>query len=542
MAGGRTIRTCDRLLLLALALGSATPALADRGADDLAAYARARAADGDGRVEQAAAGYAAALTSAPGNLDIARRAYREAIEAGDDALADRAIVTLDAARAAPPDALLFSYARSLRAGDTATSAKILARIGAGPFDFVANLLGAWSALDAGGDAVAKLNAAKADPVARRYAAENRALLLIATGRIDEGVLALQALLGVDRGSLDLRLNAAQLLAGKGRADIAGALLTGNDATVVALRRTIGQGVPPSSAFGASRLFERLAADLSDGDPTPIVTALLRASLRLDPVNDRARVRLAQALARGGATERALTILGEIQPASPYHESALQARVAVLSGAGEDEGALAAATLLSDRQDATSADAARVGDLLMAADRFDEAGRAYRLAIKRAGDDPPWTLYLQLGSALDQAGRWPEARKALERAVALGPDEAIALNYLGYARLEHGEDVATSIALLEKANALQPGDASIIDSLAWAYFKRGDAQRAVPMLELAARGLPANATIAEHLGDAYWSLGRRYEARYAWQAAAVVAEADDGTRIAAKIANGLRATP
>ena len=473
---------------------------------------------------------------------IARRAFREALEAGDDALADRAIVTMDAARAAPPDSALFSYARAVRAGDKAAAAATLKRIEAGPFDFVAGLLAAWAALDAGTDPVAKLNDAKPNPVARRYTAENRALLLIATGRIDEGAIALQALLGADQSSLDLRFNAAQLLAAKGRADIARALLTGNDSAVVALRRTIGQGVPPSSAFGASRLFARLAADLSEGDSTPIIISLLRASLRLDPGNDRARILLAEALARGGAGDRALAMLEQIQPASPFHEAALQARVAMLSGAGEGAGALAAATTLSDRKDGTSTDAARVGDLLVATGRFDEATKAYRLAIERAGDRPSWTLYLQLGGAFDQAGRWPEARKTLERAVALAPEEPVALNYLGYARLEHGEDVTTSIALLEKANALQPGDASIIDSLAWAYFKRGDARKALPMLELAARGQPANATINEHLGDAYWSLGRRYEARYAWRAAAIVADAEDGSRIAAKIADGIRATP
>jgi tetratricopeptide (TPR) repeat protein len=525
-----------------LALTVATPAWADRGADDLAAYARARAADGDGRVEQAAAGYATALAGAPGNLAIARRAYREAMEAGDDALADRAIVTLDAARAAPPDAILFSYARAVRAGDKAAAASILTRIGAGPFDFVANLLSAWAVYDAGGDPIAKLSEGKSNPVARRYTAENRALLLIATGKVDEGAVALQALLGADQASLDLRISAAELFAAKGRSDIAKALLSGNDSAVVILRRTIGDGVPPSSAFGASRLFSRLAADLSEGEPTPIVVALARASLRLDPGNDRARILLAQALSRGGASDRALTLLGQVEPSSPFHEAALQARVAVLSGAGEGTGALAAATTLSNRKDATSTDAARVGDLQTSAGRFDDAARAYSLAIKRAGDNPSWTLFLQLGGALDQAGRWPEARKALERAVEMAPDEAVALNYLGYARLEHGEDPAASIALLEKANSLQPGDASIIDSLAWAYFQRGDTRRAVPMLELAARGQPANAEINEHLGDAYWSLGRRYEARYAWQAAAIVADTEDSSRIAAKIANGMRAKP
>jgi tetratricopeptide (TPR) repeat protein len=503
---------------------------------------RARAADGDGRVEQAAAGYAAAMAGAPGNIAIARRAYREAMEAGDDALADRAIEMMDAARASPPDAVLFSYARAVRAGDKVAAAAILKRIAAGPFDFVAGLLDAWTALDAGGDAVARLNTAGSNPVARRYVAENRALLLIATGKVDEGALALQALLGADQASLDLRYNAAPLLAAKGRPEVARALLAGNDSVAAALRNTIGSGTAPSTAYGASRLFARLASDLSGGDPTPIVISLARAALRLDPGNDRARILLAQALARGGAADRALATFGQIQPSSPFHEVALQARIAVLRANGEAVGALAGATALSDRKDATSADAVRVGDLLVAAGRNDEAARAYTLAIKRAGDAPPWTLYLQLGGALDEAGRWPEARKALERAVAMAPDSPVALNYLGYARLEHGEDVSAAVALLERASALRPGDPSIIDSLAWGYFLRGDASKAVPMLELAARGEPANAAINEHLGDAYWSLGRRYEARYAWQAAAVVADAEDSARLAGKIADGIRVRP
>ena len=49
--------------------------------------------------------------------------------------------------------------------------------------------------------------------------------------------------------------------------------------------------------------------------------------------------------------------------------------------------------------------------------------------------------------------------------------------------------------------------------------------------------PVGAEIAEHLGDAYWTLGRRYEARYAWAAAALAAEAPDAVRLRAKVASG-----
>ena len=39
----------------------------------------------------------------------------------------------------------------------------------------------------------------------------------------------------------------------------------------------------------------------------------------------------------------------------------------------------------------------------------------------------------------------------------------------------------------------------------------------------------------HLGDIYWSLGRHYEARYAWRAAALTAEEREQADLAAKIA-------
>ncbi|MEO9130915.1 MAG: hypothetical protein ABI240_06870, partial [Sphingomonas sp.] len=361
-------------------LAIATPAWADRGTDDFAAYARARAADGDGKVELAAADYATALAASPNNGAIARRLFREALEAGDDALVDRAIAVMEEAGesagehggdATPPDVALLGYARALRAGDVAETKAQVARIGTGPFDFVAGLLAAWQAYDAGVDPLAKLDDTRSNPVARRYIAENRSLLQIATGKTEEGVAGLQALLGPDQASLDLRVNAAQLLAAKGKSDVARKLLIGSDPTIVALRASLGAGVAPSSAFGASRLFTRLASDLAQGDPTPLTISLSRAALRLDPRDDRARILLAHTLARGGITEQALSILTEISTASPFRQAALELRIAILTDAGRKDEALAAAIPLSARKDATREDATRLGALLAADGRFED---------------------------------------------------------------------------------------------------------------------------------------------------------------------------
>lgn len=532
--------------MLAAVLGVVpAAALADLGAGtgadpataNVAAYARARAADGAGDATRAAAGYAAALAAAPGNAVIAMRAYRGALTAGDDALADRAAAVLRTSAAPPPDLAVIAFARAARAHDAAGEAAALPAIGLGPFDFLAAPLAAWAAFDAGRDPLAPLDAARGNPLATRYIAESRALLLIATGRSAEGVAAVLALLGNDAGSLDLRFAAAQLLAAKGQRDLAATLLAG-DAPILAAMRDKLTGATPGAAFGVSRLFSRLAGDLSTvGDPTPISIALPRAALRADPANDRARLLLADALSRQGDAAPALAALDSLPAGTPYRSVAEDIRARILARTGDATAALAAAGATAARPGADADAAVRLGDALMSVDRYDDAAAAYSRAIARSGDAPPWTLYVQLGGALDQAGKWPAARAALETALRLAPNSPVVLNYLGYASLDHGEASAASNRMIERASALAPDDPSITDSLGWSYFRQGDAARALPLLERAARGEPGNTTIDEHLGDAYWAAGRRYEARYSWRAAALTADAADDARLAARIEHG-----
>jgi Flp pilus assembly protein TadD len=151
------------------------------------------------------------------------------------------------------------------------------------------------------------------------------------------------------------------------------------------------------------------------------------------------------------------------------------------------------------------------------------------------------LWLLRGGALDEAGRWPEAKAALEQAHKLAPDQPLVLNYLGYAQLERRENLAEAERLIREASRLQPDNFAITDSLGWAHYIRGNLVSAIELLERAAAGEPSDPAINEHLGDAYYSAGRRYEARYAWEAALLYAEDEDAKRLRAKIDAGLTPT-
>ena len=73
-------------------------------------------------------------------------------------------------------------------------------------------------------------------------------------------------------------------------------------------------------------------------------------------------------------------------------------------------------------------------------------------------------------------------------------------------------------MIRRALELRPGDASITDSLGWALYKRGRLPEAFEALSKAAADESAETEIHEHLGDALYRAGRRYEARFAWRAA------------------------
>ena len=497
--------------------------MADGGG--LSAYLRARAADADGHATRAAGDYARALADAPANPLVAVRAFREALIAGDDALAFRALAVLDTAKVAPADGVLIPIAQAAAARDPAAYDAAVARLAGTPLATLTPALRQWSSRARTG-AVPPL-AAASDPVARRFATEAHALLLIAAGHAPEGVGAITRMTD-PAAPIDVRIAAAQLLGNAGQADLSKPLQLDR----------MPENAAPTLAFGVSRLFVRVAADLAAAPtPSPLTITLARAALIADPSCNRAKLVLAAALDRVGATPHALALLDAVPQGGPFGPDAAAARIAILSTARPDE-ALASARVLALRTDAGAADWQRYADLLMTADRPAEAAPFYARITER--DPSGWTGWLQFGAALDQAGRWRDAEPALVKAVALAPDEPLALNYLGYARIEHHEQLPAATAMLARAVMLKPDDASITDSLGWAYFRNGDVSRALPLLERAAAGQPGNAEIGEHLGDTYWTLGRRFEARYAWRAASLTATGAAGPRIAAKIADGLPA--
>jgi Flp pilus assembly protein TadD len=178
----------------------------------------------------------------------------------------------------------------------------------------------------------------------------------------------------------------------------------------------------------------------------------------------------------------------------------------------------AAALKLARQTAASGDPdARLtlADLLRASENYAESAELMGQLIK-ASPAPDWRLYFGRAVSLEKLGRWQEAEADLQSALKLRPNEPDLLNYLGYSWIDRGVHLKEAMAMVEKAVAANPQSGAMVDSLGWAHYRLGDYAQAVDKLEQAVELEAGDPEVNDHLGDAYWRVGRRDEALFQWR--------------------------
>ena len=514
----------------------------------LSSYVQARAASSVGAAEQASAGYAAALAAAPDNEVVAAQALSHGVNHGDWPLALRAAQTLERRNALLPDARFLLLGEAFRTRNWREAARQIDAIERDElFAFAVPTLRAWRALGARErDPLGQLPREESNNAASAYAADQRALLLVATGR-PEGATLIQATEPNSQRGLRRRLAAAATFARRGEWERAGSLLQGEGPQLAAARRLVEArrplpGAVDDAATGYAAFLTKLALDLHAQELTPLAATFARIATWLAPNDADAWIVAAELAGQQDRHDAAVAMLSHIGADDPWFESARDQRIRALIESGLREHALGEAQAAANAGGAGSSDQVRLGEVLMSLDRPGDAALAFARAIELRDPNnsnyPEWALWLLRGGAHDEAGDWPQARSALQQAHRLAAGEPLVLNYLGYAQLVHRENVAEAEQLIREAHRLAPTNAAITDSLGWALFLKGERTEAIRLLEQAAQGAPADVEINEHLGDAYLAVGRRAEARFAWAAARVYAEGEAATRLAQKIETGL----
>lgn len=153
-----------------------------------------------------------------------------------------------------------------------------------------------------------------------------------------------------------------------------------------------------------------------------------------------------------------------------------------------------------------------GEILHEAGRSQEAMTLYSEAILLFPDSND-LLYARalLAERLDQLDVTErDLRKVLER----DPDNAYALNALGYTLADRTDRYAEAAEYIKRALELLPDDPAVIDSMGWVQYRLGNHEESLKYLRRAFE-MSGDAEIAAHLGEVLWVSGRRDEAREVW---------------------------
>lgn len=390
-----------------------------------------------------------------------------------------------------------------------------------------------------------------------FGAYHKALALASVGNIDAAVRIFD-LITTDNSLRHNRRSAmahAQILSQLDRSDDALAVIDAVfgenlDPGLIDLRARIAAGesvaynVVSNPTEGMSEVYLSVAEALRPDAPESYTLIYARAAEYLAPDNTEAVLLVANLLENLDLYALANDTYTRVSRDDPAYAIAEIGRAEALRKDGNFDGAIEVLRAMTRSYPDMPAVYVSLGDTLRQSDQTEAANDAYTTALDLySADDPArWFVHYTRAITFHQLDDWDGAEADFRAALTFRPDQPQVLNYLGYSLVERGEKLVEALDMIERAVAIQPQNGAIVDSLGWVLFEMGDYENAVVHLENAAALEAVDPVINDHLGDAYWAVGRTVEAQFQWHRALSFADqhSDDAERIRRKIDIGLNA--
>jgi tetratricopeptide (TPR) repeat protein len=294
---------------------------------------------------------------------------------------------------------------------------------------------------------------------------------------------------------DVAIAYADLLARDGQFETVRAVMQGlPSAPDVMLSRILFE-LAANNRLEAERLFDEFAtADFADPDAQAYF--------------------LGQAAEALGWPDRAIDSYAGVA-AGEHRFSAALRRAELLGREGDVEAARAALATVRDSGDPQAVEQSWLTEasvLREAGDR-DAAYAVLTEAVERL----PESISIRYSRALvaAESKRVADAERDLRVVLEAQPDNAAALNALGYTLTDLTDRHDEAETLIRRAYQLQPNEASIVDSMGWVAYRQGRLDEAMRFLGRA-WDLDRNPEIAAHLGEVLWFSDRREEALSIWR--------------------------
>ncbi len=240
----------------------------------------------------------------------------------------------------------------------------------------------------------------------------------------------------------------------------------------------------------------------------------------------------KALTLPESKDAALYLLGEIEERQNHPTAAIDSYTSVSPGTYHVPAALRAITLLKQKKayaeainvlhNTTPANLQEQKHLLITEidllNRNKKPEDAMQLADEILPKLPNDTdiLFIHATTAIN-LGKWEIAEADLKNILKQHPDNASALNALGYTISFNESRLPEAIHYMTQALSIAPNNPHFMDSMGWAYFRLGKLEEALNYLQKAHQISP-DAKIAAHFGEVLWMNNQKTEAKQIWKKA------------------------
>jgi tetratricopeptide (TPR) repeat protein len=143
---------------------------------------------------------------------------------------------------------------------------------------------------------------------------------------------------------------------------------------------------------------------------------------------------------------------------------------------------------------------------------DKAWKVLQQALLQYPDD--LNLLYTRAMLAEKRNDLAQMEKDLRLIIKRDPDNAMALNALGYTLSDRTTRYAEAKDLIEQAHRINPEDPAVLDSLGWVNFRMGNLDDAEKYLRQALERFPDH-EVAAHLGEVLWTKGNQREAKQIW---------------------------
>ena len=322
------------------------------------------------------------------------------------------------------------------------------------------------------------------------------------GRFDDAQKSLEQAKQLEPGSLEILFNQALLYEDQSRFDDAVKVL--NDAIAGTKKQTSAAANPNALAI----LYDELGRTYRKQENYAAAIQTYEEMGKLSPDSQkRAQMLLIETYRDSRDIDHAIAENKQAIAAAP-NDQTLTIMLAMLYGEKPDPAQ--ATQILRGLLHGNSGDQGIYLDIARVEQRGKKYSDAEQSAQKAEGiaEDPAdkQAAKFMLGAIYSSEKKFDLAEAEFRKLIDANPNDASALNFLGYMLADRGIRLDEAVSLIQRAVAQEPANSAYLDSMGWAYYKQNKLAEAQDYLQKAVGGDAHDPTILGHLGDVYLKLG------------------------------------